>query len=429
MKHFTLLAALLVAIPSLEAQKKEIKKAQQEVNAGNLSSATSYLRQAKRIFAAADDKTRANYYIVEAEIKLASPNLDKEAVASISNSLRLANSYDASSFAGRVADIEAQLTGLSAKAAVGEFNKKNFAEAAKLYKVAYKATQDTIHLFNAAKSHLLAKEYHDSFDTYSRLYYMGFTASKFRYAATNVQSGKKEVFANNETVFTGIEEVFNTSAARNTAVNQGTHKKPEKVVASSKVPELLRGLTTAAIQVNKQHAAVTIIDDALAKRPNDKALINQVFHLYRQLGEKAKYNRIMDLLIQESPNDPTLFYNFGVSSSQSNDLARAKEFYKKTLALDPNHLNAKSNLANLLLDEETTIVEEMNSLGMSAAEDKRYDELKKERTKLYNEVLPYLESIVETQPQNKDWVKKLMSIYSYIGQDTKMAILQEKIDE
>ena len=349
-------------------------------------------------------------------MNLAHKDLDKNRLESISNSIKLASSYNPdSSLLLRISEIESKLKGLSANAAVGEFKKKNYSEAATLYNVAYDATKDTIHFFNAAKSHLLAKEYDEAFRAYSRLFYMGYTDAKIRYVATNVESQKKEAFS--------------SSSARNTAIRQGTHKKPEIAMTSSKIPELLRGVTMASIELNNKHAAVAIIDNALVKMPNDRLLLNQAFHLYRQLDAKDKYFKIMDLLSKETPNDPNMYYNFGVSSTQNNDIERAMEFYKKTLDLKPNHVNATLNLSLLLLEQETGIVEEMNSLGMSDAEEKRYEELKLERTKLYNEVLPYLESIVASQPQDKDWVTKLMNIYSYLGKDSKLAILQEKIDD
>lgn len=432
MKIITILAALLLTIPAVQAQKKEIKKAEKAVNSGDLSSAYSYLQQAKRIFAAADNNTRALYYIVEAEMNLANPQMDMNRMEAISSSLQRALKYDPdSSLVNRIGKVKSRLNNLSASAALGEYTKKNYSNAATLYNVAYQSTKDPDHCFNAARSHLLAKEFNEAFDMYTRLYQTGYTDAKVRYATTAGESNTKEVYTTETLdVYTGFTDVItSTASTRQVVAQKGTAKKQEKIVTHSKTPELLRGLTTAAIQVNKESAAVAIIDDALAKHPNDKILLNQVFHLYRQLGQTDKYNRIMDVLIAQTPNDPMLFYNFGVSSGQSGDVDRAKEFYKKTLALEPNHSNAKLNLTYLLLDEEAVITEEMNQLGMSAEDDKRYEQLKGKLNTLYFEVLPYLEHIVDSKPQNKDLVKKLMSIYGFIGQDTKMAILQEKIDD
>ncbi len=416
MKTITILVALLLAIPSLQAQKQEIKRAEQAVNSGDVSQAAIYLEQAKQIFAAADSETRGYYYVVEAEMKIANKDMDLERMESISNSLERAYNYDLNAtLKSRIAVVKAKLNNMSARAAEGEFKKKNYANAATLYNVAYQSTQDTTLYYKAAKSHLLAKAYEDAFRAYKNLIDMGFTGSNVRYVATNVKTKQKEAFG--------------SSYLRNTAVNQGTHKKPEIVRSGSRVPELLRGLTSASIQINQKSAAVLAIDKALAKDPNDQKLLNQVFHLYNQLGAKDKYNNIIDRLIEKSPKDPNLYYNFGVSSTRNNDVDKAKEFYKKTLELDPKHVNAKMNLSILILDQETAILDEMNNLGMSDADDKRYEELKVERYNLYNEALPYLESIVELQPKNKEVIKTLLNIYSIIGQDKKYAVLKERLDD
>ena len=339
MKTIIILVGLLVVIPVVKAQKQEIKKAERAVKLGHLSDANSYLESAKRIFAAADSETRAHFYVVEAEMKLANKGMDMAQMESISNSLNKANKYDLNtSLKIRIANIKSKLRDLSAIAATGEFKKKKFSDAAKLYKVAYQSNQDTILYYKAAKSYLLAKEYEEAFNAYNSLIKMGYTDSKVQYVATNIKTGKKEAFT--------------SSNMRNTAIEIGTHIKPQIIRSRSKTTELLRALTITSIQLNRTSEAVSIIDRALAKAPDDKALLNQAFHLYSQLGDKDKTHKIMDLLIKESPNDPNLYYNLGVSCAKSNDMDKAIEFYKKTLDLDPGNKNANINLSIIMEDQE-----------------------------------------------------------------------------
>lgn len=413
MKKIMILAGLLLVIPAIKAQKQEIKKAERAVKLGYLTDASSYLDSAKRIFAAADSETRAHYYVVEAEMKLANKEMDMKQLESISNSLNSANKYDLdTSLKIRVADIKSKLQGLSAKAAAGEFKKKNFSGAASLYYVAYQSTKDTILYYKAAKSYLLAKEYENAFMAYSRLIEMGFTDAKVQYVATNIETSKKEAFA--------------SPSIRNEAVELGTHIKPEIVRTRSKTYELLRALTATSIKINRPYEAVSIIDRSLAKSSYDKVLLVQVFHLYGQLGDKNKQHKITELLIIESPNDPDLYYNLAVASAQSNDLDKAIEFYKKALDLDPAHGNANINLSIIMMDREKAILKEMNSLGSSTADNNRYEELKMERQNVYAEALPYLESIIELQPKNLDVVQTLMNIYNYTGQNTELALMKIK---
>ena len=57
--------------------------------------------------------------------------------------------------------------------------------------------------------------------------------------------------------------------------------------------------------------------------------------------------------------------------------------------------NAYLNLVSLILEQENTIVEEMNSLGTSRAENKKYDELKLKRESIYMECVPILQKLIE----------------------------------
>ena len=415
MKRIVFIIVLLAAMPALKAQKKEIRKAQKEVRAGNLVSATSYLSQAKRIFAAADNKTRAEYYVVVAELKLAEKELDVQQIESISKSLKLASRYEVtSSLQERISQINLKINSSSATIAAAEFAKKNYSDAATLYKTAYQSAPDTIYLLKAARSHLLAKEYDDAYKSYSHLIKMGYTNAKTQYVATNVTSNKKEAFSSTST--------------RDEAIVEGLYKNPEIITTNSKLPEILRGITMASIPLDKKYEAIAIIDRALAKMPENKILLNQVSHLYRQLDAYDKYYAVVDQLIIETPNDQNQYYNFAVTSAQNNDLDRAKKFYKKALEIDPNYINAKINLSTLLLEQDKLINDEMNELGVSKTDDERYIELKQNRINLYYEVLPYLKSIVKSQPQNEDFAKKLIHIYSFIGNRTHIAV-EENIDE
>ncbi len=377
MKRILIIVVLLVAIPALRAQKKEIKKAQQAVKAGNFSSATSYLSQAKRIFAAADNKTRAEYYVVEAELNLAEKQLDVKQIELISKSIKRANSYEVTpTLQARISEINLKINKSSVTIAGSELANKNYSGAAILYQKAYQSSQDTIHLLKSARCYLLAKEYEYAYKSYNNLINIGYTNSKSQFVATNVRSNKKEAFP--------------SLYERNEAIAEGLYKNPEIITTNSKLPQILRGLTVAAIPIEKEYEAVIIIDRVLAKMPDNKMLLNQVSHLYLQLDALDKYNAVIDQLIKDTPNDPNLYYNSAVTSAQNNDLDRAKSFYKKVLKIDPNYINAKVNLSILLLDQDKIITNEMNELGESETDAKSYKILKQKRINLYHEVIPYL---------------------------------------
>jgi hypothetical protein len=72
--------------------------------------------------------------------------------------------------------------------------------------------------------------------------------------------------------------------------------------------------------------------------------------------------------------------------------------------------NAYLNLVALILEDETQIVDEMNNLGNSRADDKRYDELSNIRKKLYQKCVPLLRKLISIS-KNIDAIKTLKNIY------------------
>ena len=85
-------------------------------------------------------------------------------------------------------------------------------------------------------------------------------------------------------------------------------------------------------------------------------------------------------------------------------------------------------MAVLILSREEAIVEEMNSLGTSSADNKRYDELRAERTKLYESAIPYLETALKLKPKSINAAQTLMNIYSVLGETDKYKEMKAKVD-
>jgi len=118
--------------------------------------------------------------------------------------------------------------------------------------------------------------------------------------------------------------------------------------------------------------------------------------------------------IEQDPNNATLYFNLGVVNSQNGKKDEAKSYYEKTIEIDPNFESGYLNLVSLILDKESSIVEEMNGLGNSKADNARYDVLKTSREDIYRECVPILEKLIEVN-KNEEAIKTLMNIYGTLG--------------
>ena len=102
----------------------------------------------------------------------------------------------------------------------------------------------------------------------------------------------------------------------------------------------------------------------------------------------------MNEAIAQDPNNANLYYNLAVVTSDLGDKEAARAYYEKAIEVDPNYENAYLNLVALILEGEQSIVEQMNSLGTSAADNAKYDALKSDREELYKECVPILKSLI-----------------------------------
>jgi hypothetical protein len=81
----------------------------------------------------------------------------------------------------------------------------------------------------------------------------------------------------------------------------------------------------------------------------------------------------------------------------------------------------------LKLQNEKALIEEMNKLGTSDKDMKRYDILKKKREDLFRSTLPYLKKAYELDPENMDVAKTLSGVYSALEMTAEKNELKAKM--
>jgi hypothetical protein len=96
--------------------------------------------------------------------------------------------------------------------------------------------------------------------------------------------------------------------------------------------------------------------------------------------------------------------------------------------LDPDYEPTYLNLASVILEGEADIVDQMNALGNSAAENRKYDALKQKREGLFLEAVPYLETLVSINPKNTDALTTLKNIFGTIGDTANFKKYRDVLD-
>lgn len=415
MKKQILIAGIMMISTLAFGQKKEIKKAEKLVKSGDISEAIGTLSVAEGLLAGADDNMKAQFYVIKGEAYLADAGTNNfEKMKTASESFAAAEKLNVSKFKSRVDIGKQNLRVALVNSAINDQNAKNYTRAAeKLYTSYLASKKDTSDLYYAAGNAVNGKDYSTALKYYKELLDQGYTGVRQEFVATDIETGEVTPFAD--------------KSERDIALIAGKYTNPSDRMTESVKGDILQKITLIYISQGENEKALELMKQAREANPNDMSLVRSEADIAYKMGDMEKYTSLMNEVIKSDPNNPELYYNLGVGAAQQDQNEKALEYYRKALELRPGYALAEINISAILLRGEAAIVDEMNGLGTSAADDRRYEELKTKRKELYEEVLPLLESAIKTKSDNVELVRTLMNLYSQLGQDDKFKAMKAKL--
>lgn len=393
MKRIALLTFILVFNFSF-SQKKELRKAQKLYDAGDIAAASQILTEFQALLENSDEKVKPNYKFLKG--KIAQNNKEFDVAFELFSAIK-----EVATIQDKVAEQFNILTSDLVSTAIEDNGTGNFKSSTEKLYLAYLINPElnTDYLYYAASSSVNAGMYEVSLDYYKQLKEKNYTGIITKYYVTEVESGVETEVSESE---------FNLYKKSKTYKNHRQEDTP------SKFPEIVKNIALIYSHMGDNEKAMTAVQEARLSNPKDLNLILTEANLYIQLDEKEKFQSLMNQAIAQDPNNANLYYNLAVVTSDLGDKEAARAYYEKAIEIDPQYENAYLNLVALILEGEQTIVEEMNSLGTSAADNAKYDNLKSEREDLYKECIPILKSLIELG-SNEDAIKTLMNIYGTLG--------------
>lgn len=394
MKRITIIIFLLSLNFSF-SQKKELRKAQKLFDGGDIAAASQVLTEFQSILESADQKVKPQYQFLKG--KIAQQNKEFKIAYDLFNNIKENSSLKE--------EVTQQMLLLSAdivNSAIDDNNAGNFkASTEKLY-MAYnidpEANQD--YLYFAASSAVNADMFEAALSYYIKLKEIKYTGVVTKYFVTEVDSGN---------------EIEVTQSEYDLYKKSKSYEGFREEETPSRFPEIVKNIALIYSELGDNDKAMSAVQEARKENPDDLNLILTEANIYIQLGEKERFKELMSQAIAQDPDNANLLYNLAVVTSDLGDKAAARGYYEKAIEIDPNYRNAYLNLVALILEGEQDIVEQMNSLGTSAADNARYDSLKSSREDLYRECVPILKSLIKIGDAEEDAIKTLMNIYGTLG--------------
>ncbi|OYX84237.1 MAG: hypothetical protein B7Y83_08860 [Flavobacteriales bacterium 32-34-25] len=418
---FVMLASALLLSVATFAQKKELKAAEKAVKAGDMKEVLNILKAAEPVMANASDEEKAQYIFLKgnAYLDLVDKKVDTDANMKLAADtykelIAAEKASGKQKYSAQAATSITKIKGLLINSGVAATKANNNVEGAqKLHEAYLLDKKDTIYLYYAASTYVSAKNYDKAMELYNELKNINYSGKGTEYLAVSKVNGEDVAFA--------------TAADRDKAVKIGTHEKPRTEEIPSKRGEIYKNMALILVDQGKIAEAKKAVADARTTNPDDSSLMLTEANLYLQTKDFDKYKQIITEVLAKNPNDAGLVYNLGVISANANDNVEAEKYYKRAVEIKPDYTNAYINLAVLKLQNEKTLIEEMNKLGTSDKDMKRYDVLKKKREDLFRSTLPYLKKAYELDPENTDIVKTLSGVYGALEMTAEKNALKAKM--
>ncbi len=419
-KYVLLASALLISVATF-AQKDQIKAAEKALKAGNAQEAITFLQGAEAASAAAPDAEKAQFHFVKANahLALATKNEDTDvnlsaAAKAFQEVLSIEKTSGKAKFSAQastsIIDVKYKLINSAIADSKAD---KHATGAKKLYDAYLLDKKDTINLYYAASTYVNAKEYETAYNAYDELKKLNYSGKGTNFYAVNKINGE--------------EQIFTTAKERDQMVKLGTHEKPRNEELPSKRGEIYKNMALILVQNGKVAEAKKAIAEARVANPEDKTLILTEANLYLDTKDFDTYKKLITEVLAQSPNDADLVFNLGVISYNAKNLAEAETYYKRAIEIKPDYVNAYLNLAILKLDADKKLFEEIQKLGNSEKDNKRYEVLKKQREAVFASALPYLEKASELDGTNEEVKGTLLSVYRALEMTEKAKALKAKM--
>ena len=412
---------------NVQAQKKELRKIDKLVLESFWEEAKDELENSKSLILSSEDKYKAQYYFYDAKVSNELKDF-KNAINSLNSLNKLnPNSNLPSKLELDYSNLGLVISNSVVNSAIADNKNSNFIEAAEKLIMAYQmdVEKNIDYLYFAAGSAVNGKDYNLSLEYYVKLKNMGYTGIVDEYFVTNNETGVEEKVSKTE------YDLLKTSK---------DYSNPRIGQTESRFPEIVKNIALIYVQQGKNDLAEAAIKEAREIQPDDVSLLLNEADLYIRISNSSdndddrlfyrnKFKTLMEKAIELDPDNGILYYNLGVIYAEQGELDLAKEKYTQAIKLVPDYVDAYLNLVSVILEDEVSIVDEMNSLGNSKKDNLRYDELKVKREDLYRECVPLLEELLNVSPTNIDALNTLKNIYGVLGNNEAFMKIKAKIEE
>ena len=176
-------------------------------------------------------------------------------------------------------------------------------------------------------------------------------------------------------------------------------------------------------------AALAFLEETKEKFPNESKILDWEFRIMYALNRLDEAITKLEEAVTRDPNNADLHFNLGVIKDNMEKSDEAMVHYENAIKVDKTHFNSYYNLGVIYRTQIVELQSQLGSLGMSAADNKKYDEITKEIKAICKTALPYWERCYELDNTNGATVETLQYLYVQLGEMDKAEKIKARAEE
>ncbi len=394
---YALTALFLTMTLLVSAQKRELKKIDKAIQAGQLDEALELFRSIDE--AEVEGKYSGQYKFYKAAVISGVVGDKKPTYAEIQMAEKLIAESKAAGYEDKqfMPMVESAINSQKIQIVNSKLQSGKIEEAIVIVEDIYEADESNKDMFfTSAQLSYQASDFDSAIKKYQELFDGGYTGESITYYATNKATGQEEVFPSKK-----LAEVSVNSTKTHTDLR--VEKSP------SKMGTIVNNLVWLYKNDDQMQKAKFVFKKAQERFPEDASLKIVTPDIYNTLGMNEEYkkaiaNRGNDI------TDPQVYNNLASAAYQSKDYDNTIKYYTSSLELKEDSYAVHVNLSNAYLEkgnlEETTA---------------------KEQQELYKNALTHLERAHELKPDDKNILPTMVSLYGVFEMTEKAEAIKAKM--
>ena len=231
----------------------------------------------------------------------------------------------------------------------------------------------------------------------------------------------------------GMEGIYDTNCAFNIALCASNANMLDKAIEYYKVlvdaayplSNAYVGLADAYFRNGQKEEAASVIEDAVRNFPEEKSVYISASSVYLRMGYNEKASELLNSALTKWGDDASFQLFLGIAYENDKQYDKAEAAYLKALELNPDYPEAIYNTGAFYVNKGIRLKDEANALPLE--EEAKYEELDAQSRDVFNKALPYLQKVMEAQPENINVMMTLRDVYMQLGQADKAKEWSDKI--